>query len=92
MYEVFKEVIRDNKGKRIAIFSHGYAITMFLLKYCKLEDINKEHNLKISYKDKVIFNGKINSPDVFKVDVGRDNEILNIENIKFDDLEYDDVN
>lgn len=92
MYEVFKEVIRDNKGKRIAIFSHGYAITMFLLKYCKLEDINKEHNLKISYKDKVIFNGKINSPDVFKVDVGKDNEILNIENIKFDDLEYDDVN
>ena len=43
-------------------------------------------------EDKVIFNGKINSPDVFKVDVGKDNEILNIENIKFDDLEYDDVN
>ena len=29
---------------------------------------------------------------MFKVDVGIDNEILNIENIKFDDLEYDDVN
>ena len=29
--EAFQEVVSQNKGKRIAIFSHGYAITFLLL-------------------------------------------------------------
>ena len=37
MSEAFEEVVKDNKGKRIAIFSHGNAITFFLLKWCKLD-------------------------------------------------------
>ena len=33
MTEAFEEVINKNKGKRIAIFSHGYSITFLLLKW-----------------------------------------------------------
>ena len=92
MYEAFEEVIQKNKGKRIAIFSHGYAITFLLLKWCKIEKVTAKYNFALSFKEKIIFNKRINSPEVFKVTLNEENEVENIENIEFDDLEYDDFN
>ena len=42
MSEAFEEVVKDNKGKRIAIFSHGNAITFFLLKWRQFTKV-KDH-------------------------------------------------
>ena len=92
MYEAFEEVIQKNKGKRIAIFSHGYAITFLLLKWCKIEKVTAKYNFVLSFKGKIIFNKRINSPEVFKVTLNEENEVENIENIEFDDLEFDDFN
>lgn len=92
MYEAFEEVIQKNKGKRIAIFSHAYAITFFLLKWCKVEKIVAKYNLTLSFNGKIIFDKRINSPEVFKVTLNEENEVENIENIEFDDLEFDDFN
>lgn len=92
MYEAFEEVIQKNKGKRIAIFSHGYAITFLLLKWCKIEKVTAKYNFALSFKGKIIFNKRINSPEVFKVTLNEENEVENIENIEFDDLEFDDFN
>ncbi len=92
MYEAFEEVIQKNKGKRIAIFSHGYAITFLLLKWCKIEKVTAKYNFALSFKEKIIFNKRINSPEVFKVTLNEENEVENIENIEFDDLEFDDFN
>ena len=90
MYEALQEVIEANKGKRIAILSHGYAITFLLLKWCKLNNINNKHKLEISFNGKTIFNKKLNSPEVFKLVLDENNKVENIENIEFADLEYDD--
>lgn len=92
MYEAFMEVVKANKGKRIAIFSHGYAITFLLLKWCELENINSNHILKINFKGKTIFNKRLNSPEVFKLVLDDNNKVKSIENIEFDDLEFDDFN
>ena len=92
MTEAFEEVINKNKGKRIAIFSHGYAITFLLLKWCKLERVQENRVLKYSFKGNVIFNKRLNSPDVFKLTINDKNEVVNVENIEFDDLEFDDFN
>ena len=92
MTEAFEEVINKNKGKRIAIFSHGYAITFLLLKWCKLESVQENRVLKYSFKGNVIFNKRLNSPDVFKLTINDKNEVVNVENIEFDDLEFDDFN
>ena len=90
MYEALQEVIEANQGKRIAIFSHGYAITFLLLKWCKLNNVNNKHKLEISFNGKTIFNKKLNSPEVFKLVLDENNKVENIENIEFADLEYDD--
>ena len=88
--EAFEEVINNNKGKRIAIFSHGYAITFFIMKWCKFEYIEDKDDMKLTFKDKVIFNKKINAPEVFKLEFDENNELIDIQNIEFDDLPYKD--
>ena len=88
--ETFNEILKDNKGKRIAIFSHGYAILFFLMTWCKFEYLEEKDYIKLTYKDKEIFNKKINAPEVFKLKVDNKNEVIEIENIEFKDLSYKD--
>lgn len=84
--EAFNEVVSKNRGKRIAIFAHGYAITFFLLQWCKLIDVNQNQHLTFSFKDEVIFDKKINAPEVFKLTVDDKNQPIKIELIEFDNL------
>ena len=88
--EAFYEILNSNKGKRIAIFSHGYAITFFIMTWCKFEYNGEKDDINFYFKDKVIFNKKINAPEVFKLEFNDNNEIINIQNIEFDDLPYRD--
>ena len=89
--QAFNEVLKVNKGKRIAIFSHGYAITFFIMKWCKFEYDDKKDNIKLYFRNKKMFDKKINAPEVFKLEFNENNEILNIENIEFSDLPYKDA-
>lgn len=84
--EVINEILLKHKNKRVAIFSHGYAITFYLLKYCKLVSII-DGKLKYEFKNKIIFDKKINAPEVFKLTFDNDS-IKNIELIEFDDIPY----
>jgi 2,3-bisphosphoglycerate-dependent phosphoglycerate mutase len=86
--ECFNEIINKHKGKRIAIYSHGYAITFFLLKYCKLLDIH-DGKLKYEYNGKLLFDKTINAPELFKFTLDDDNNVVNIELIEFDDIPFD---
>lgn len=92
MGEAFNEIVTKNKGKRIAVFSHGIAITFFLLNFCKLESVTENKILTYSYNGKIIFSKRINSPDVFKLTLNDNLEVVNVENIEFEDLPYDDFN
>ncbi len=90
MYEALEEVVSANKGKRIAIFSHGLAITFLLLKWCHLDSVSLDRKLVFSFRGREVFNKRINSPDVFKLVFDDDNNVLSIENIGFSDLDYED--
>lgn len=81
------EVLEDNKGKRVAVFSHGYAITFFIMKWCKFEYLEDEDNIRFTFKGKEFFRNKINAPDVFKLEFD-DNELIDISHIQFDDLPF----
>ena len=83
--EAFNEVMKENKGKRIAIFTHGYAIAFFLMTWCKFDYIKETDDLVFSFNDKVVFKSIMNAPEVFKLEFD-DDKIVNIENIRFDDL------
>lgn len=86
MDEVISEIIKNNKGKRIAIFSHGYAIIYYLLKYCKLISVNADRNITFSFNDKVVFDKKISAPEIFKLVFDSNDKVISIENLEFDDL------
>ena len=90
MTEVFDEIVEKNKGKRIAIFSHGYAICFLLMKWCKLKSISENRNIELEFNGKTIINKKLNSPDVFKIVMNENNNIIDIQNIVFEDLSYMD--
>ena len=85
MSEVINEILESNKDKRVAIFTHGYAITFYLLKYCKLLDIH-DRKLKYEYKGNILFDKTINAPEVFKLTFNDNKELENIELIEFEEL------
>ena len=86
--EALDEVLDQHRGERIAIFSHGYAITFFIMKWCKFEYIESTDNLKFTFKGKEFFNKKLNAPEVFKLELNDNNELLNIEVLHIKDLPY----
>ena len=89
--EAFNEVLENNKGKRIAIFSHGYAITFFIMKWCKFKYNSEKDDMHFYFKNKKIFDKKLNAPEVFKLEFDENNQILDIKNIEFNDLPYKDA-
>ena len=86
MMEVLDEILSNDKGKKVAVFTHGYAITFLLLNWCKLDEIREDNG---SY-NKIIFDKKINLPEVFKLTFDEE-KLINIENIVFKDLPYEDT-
>lgn len=89
--EAFNEVLEANTGKRIAIFSHGYAITFFIMTWCKIKYNGEKDDLQFYFRNKKIFDKKINAPEVFKLEFNENKEILSIQNIEFSDLPYKDA-
>ncbi|MBQ3414881.1 MAG: histidine phosphatase family protein [Clostridia bacterium] len=88
--EAFNEILDIHKGKRIAIFSHGYAITFFIMNWCKFEYNGEKDDMKFLFENKKIFDKKINAPEVFKLEFDEKNKIIDIQNIEFEDLPYKD--
>ena len=87
MDEVLNEILSKHQNKVIAVFSHGYAITFYLLKYCKLIDVTHERKLTFKYKNKIILDKILNSPEVFKLTFD-DKELKNIELLEYEDIPY----
>ena len=85
--EAIDEILKKHKDERIAIFSHGYAITFYLLTFCKLLEVD-EQRLKIEFKGNVIFNQAINAPELFKLTMNDDGEVEDIKLIKIKELPY----
>ena len=84
--EAITEILKQHKDKRIAIFSHAYAITFYLLKYCKMINI-EENKFTFEFKNKIVLDKKISAPEVFKLTYDNE-ELINIELIEFEDLPY----
>ena len=88
--DAFYEVLQQNEGKRIAIFSHGYAIFFFLMTWCKFEYLGEKDYVRLTYNDEVIYNKKISAPEVFKLKFIGD-KLTSMECLEFEDLPYMDA-
>lgn len=82
MYLALTEVLNKICGKRIAIVSHATALMFLFMKFCR-----KENNT-LYFKDKVLFdnNYKWQAPELFKLTFNDKNELLDIENIRPEEL------
>lgn len=79
MYNALIDVLNKYEGKRIAIVSHGTAITFLFMK------LGEYKNNELYFNDKKVMDisFKWNAPEVFKLSF-KDKILTNIENIKID--------
>ena len=82
MYSVIMKILNEYPDKRIAIVSHGTAISYLLKKCCEIDIF--DNKLRYSFKNKMIFEGYFNYCETFKLEFDNENKLINIENIKFD--------
>ena len=83
MNEALSEILNSNKGKTIAIVSHGTAISTMLKKWCDIK-LNEETKLiEIYFNDKLVFDGNWKCPELFKLEFDDNNNLINIENIAY---------
>lgn len=73
MNRFFDKMLKEYKGKRIAVISHGGSIKFFLLNWC-----NVNEDVKLVYNKNLILN--IKSPCLLKLTFS-DSKLINIEQI-----------
>ena len=72
MKSAINDILNNDKGKRIAIVSHGMAIKSYLMDYCTLND-----EFKLTYNNNII---ETNSPGIIKLTF-TSNSLIDIEQI-----------
>lgn len=88
MYNGLIDVLEKYSGKNILIVSHGMAFTCLLSMFCELNFNNGPNRLPgLYFNDKLIFDGKWSYCKTFKLEFDSDNKLINIENIKFDEVD-----
>ena len=81
MYNAIMKILDESDNKRIAIVSHGTAISYLLKKWCKIEIVNDA--LEYSFNGKILLHGYFNYCEAFKLEFDDNNELIDINNISF---------
>ena len=81
MLEAFLEVVNNNRGKKIAIFTHDSSMTFLLMRWCKLEYIKEDKHKCLSFNNKIIIDRKYDAPEIFKLLVDGKNNVIDVKNI-----------
>ena len=82
MNEVLFEILNDNKNKKIAVVTHGTAISTMLKTWCNVV-LNEETKLiEFYFNGNLIFDGNWNCPELFKLEFDNDNNLISIDNIR----------
>ena len=80
MYEAIIEIL--NKNDQAIIITHGASLTFLLMKFCNVEITNIQNKIrKITFKNKKIFENKINYLETFKLIFNEKNELIEIKSI-----------
>lgn len=83
MNEALSEILDVNRDKKIAIISHGTAISAMLKKWCNIK-LNEETKLvEIYFNNELVFDGNWKCPELFKLEFDDNNNLIGIKNIKF---------
>lgn len=78
-FDDFLSDVLKNESKKIVLSIHGMLMLSFLQNNCDFKTDGKTFNIK--YKDKVILDGPITNPDIYKVVYNDQNKIEDISRI-----------
>lgn len=82
MYSVIMKILNEYHNKRIAIVSHGTAISYLLKKWCDVDIVDDK--LRYSFKNEIVLDGYLNYCETFKLVFDDENKLIDIKNIKLD--------
>ena len=82
MYSVIMKILNKYPNKRIAIVSHGTAISYLLKKWCDANIVDDK--LRYTFKNEIIFDSCFNYCETFKLVFDDKNKLIDIKNIKLD--------
>ncbi len=82
MYSVIMKILNEYPNKRIAIVSHGTAISYLLKKWCDVNIVDDK--LRYIFKNEIILDGYFNYCETFKLVFDDENKLIDIKNIKLD--------
>jgi len=83
MLSALIDVLNINKGKKIAIVSHGTSLSMVLSKWCDLKVNNQTQLIEIYFNNELVFDGNWQAPELFKLVFDEENNLKSIKNIKY---------
>ncbi len=78
MYKALIKVIKQNKDKKALIVSHGSAMMFLLEKWC---DVTYDEGYVVYHGNKLLLDGVINAPDLFKFQFDDNNTLVSIDRI-----------
>lgn len=81
MLKALNSVLKQYGGKKIAIVSHGTAMSWFFMNWCEVKPSKGKWSRKLIFNNKEFFDGKFFAPELFKLEF-EDNELIDIKNIK----------
>ena len=75
-------ILNEYPNKRIAIVSHGTAISYLLKKWCDANIVDDK--FRYTFKNEIIFDSCFNYFETFKLVFYDENKLIDIKNIKLD--------
>mgnify|MGYP004705282741 FL=1 len=82
MYSVIMKILNEYHNKRIALVSHGTAISYLLKNWCDVDIVDDK--LRYSFKNEIVLDGYLNYCETFKLVFDDENKLIDIKNIKLD--------
>lgn len=87
IYNALISIFNEYKEKRIAIISHGTAISFLLNKWC---DVYIDYNslskviTRIVFNNEIVFDGNFDAPEVFKLIFDDNFNLMDIKNVDYE--------
>lgn len=66
--ESIEDILKNEKGKKVAVVTHATAMTFLLMNWCKLENVILDgKKRKLSFNNKIVIDDSFNTPEVFEL-------------------------